>query len=210
MRKRIIETEVRPLWEGWWDRAESIAGFAAKAPVEGAWLGFPERKDAAMDEIIEEITELGGWPADVNVLFRAGQRGAKRAAYEARKHVVYGGFFWVGVPGPNDYLAENVTDRIAVWQIAWGLREIDWEALWALSEVMKWGGSQAEAAALVGLPLAVYQQRLLVARRRAYRLWICPDETPRGRYRPLRRTGTGKAAQYLKNKRKHERKQQAA
>lgn len=143
-------------------------------------LTIDDRIEAALDGIVEYVHEHG-WPREDKDLFRAGSAAIEHAAGESVKHLTRGNF-WVR-PRPNeDPLAEMVTDRIGVWQVAWSLTEKEWAALWAVAEAMKWDGSRADAAALLGVPVGRLSENLSRARRKCRAAWLAPGETPRGSY----------------------------
>ncbi len=165
--------------EGWDQSAERIAWHCARTRRgDTPGLSLDDRHDAALDGIIELVAEHG-WPADEGNLFRAGFAAIKREAYEHFKHVRRW-TFWYEPPGTLDPIAEKITDKLAVWQVAWELTETQWAAVWALAEVGKRGGTWRDAADLLGKSPASYRTALYEARKRCRGLWLAPDETPRG------------------------------
>ena len=180
---------------GWWDSAERIAAWSART-TRGAtpWLTIADRTDAALDAILEEI-ESAGWPGKgLHPLFRAAARGIAHREHEARRHLAHAEF-WLPVRGSSDGLAESVTDRLGVRQLVWALPADQWAVVWAAAETMLRDGTQADAAALAGLPVPVFKQRLSRARKTARALWISPGETPPGRkYSSIRPDGSATKA----------------
>ncbi|HEX3956043.1 MAG TPA: hypothetical protein VHZ03_05360 [Trebonia sp.] len=167
--------------EGRWQSMERIAGRAASSlyssPRPG-W-GHVERFDAALDAVVAYVAEYG-WPDGENFrpLFQAARNGITNASRENVKHAIFGYKFWGKPASQSDVIGERITDKIGIWQVCWGLTENEWSAVWATAEVMKWGGSRQDAAALLRIPVGQLSDRLHRARLRAYQLWICPDETP--------------------------------
>lgn len=169
--------------DGWDASVQRIAGWCAKTHWgETPLLTLDDRYDAALDGIITHLSSHG-WPGGgVKDLFRAGSAAITQAGRESVKHLLNRGYWTVSVPAPPDAIAEFVTDKIGVRQIAWSLPEAEWHAIWALAEVMKRDGGYREAAALLGISEAAIAARLKKARVIARALWVAPGETPRGRY----------------------------
>lgn len=167
--------------DGWWESANRIATHCAITHPSPPYLTREERTDAALDSIVQHVHDHG-WPTiDLHPVFQAGSNGIDRATHQRAKHLTRG-HYWVEPSGHPDALAEHVTDRIAIWQLCWIFTQAEWEAVWALAEVMRHGGKHSAAASLLGITDAAFAQRLLLARRRAAALWIAPGETPSRRY----------------------------
>jgi len=161
----------------WWPSAVRIAGHTARTHPSPALLTYDERLDAALDAVVEYVAEHG-WPeADVKDVFRAACGGIDRATYERLKHVRYRRH-WLEPSGAADALSEAVTDRVAVWQVAWALTPAQWETVWAVAEVMRRGGRYRDAAQMIGKNPATVSVLLSQARARARQLWVAPGDTP--------------------------------
>lgn len=172
-------TDLDELWERNWERAMSIAWRASVNSFSGCAISRADRIEAALDGIIAEVAE-NGWPeGSFKVLFKAADTSIRRAAYEAGKHGKHWAF-WIPAPGIEDPIGERVSDRLGVHQVTHALTETEWSAVWACSEVQKWGGGNEEAAAMLGISLVAYKSRLHFARVRARELWIAPGEHPAG------------------------------
>lgn len=173
---------VSELPEGACKSMERIAQRCA-ATFPGAWvLGLAGRYDAALMAITEYAGEHG-WPAgDLKPLFRAGSTAISRATRQAQRHLPLDLGSWREPPGLADSLAEAVTDRIGIRQLVRALPDAEWEAVWALAEVMKLGGGYRDGAALLGISAAAMSARLSRARQQARELWVAPGETPTGRF----------------------------
>jgi hypothetical protein len=165
--------------------------------------GLMERYDAALDALVEFVTE-NGWPANDKPLFNAAGNGINKADRERVKHIAHRAF-WVEPPGADDAIAEAVTDKIGIRQLCWAFTESEWQAVWALAEAIRRGGDYRAAAASLGLRDAVFQQRLYMARKRAFRLWVAPGETPRGRYAPMGGASRSRLHHALEERRRQER-----
>lgn len=186
-----------------WDRLQRVAAYAAGA-CPSASLPFAERAGAALDAIVGELAERG-WPDRVHVLFRVAGNAVQRAEAEHRRHVRHR-YLWLRLSGGEDAIGEAVTDRVAAWQVAWSLDDDLWLVVWAMAQVMP-GGSQADAAALAGLPVDVFKARLSRARRQCRALWVAPGETPPARkYSVVKPDGRRtKASDAVKVRRRQER-----
>jgi len=138
-----------------------------------AVLTYADRRELALGGMLDHLAARG-WDDD-KALFRAGANAIGRAADEAGKHA--GRDWWWGDPDNPDWLAEEVTDRVAAWQIAWGLTDAEWAAVWALLEVQPSGGGWRDAARLLGIEPKALSKRLSNARARGRQLWVPPDET---------------------------------
>lgn len=149
--------------DGWFDRVQSIAGYCAGGRYSPGSLPLDERFDAALDAILAELA-ANGWPGNLHVLFRAGNTGVANAEYEGRKHVARG-HLWIRPAGADDALAEAITDKIAVWQVAWSFTEVQWRAVWALAEAIGSGGGYREAIAISGLSPTAFTKRLNLDRK---------------------------------------------
>lgn len=166
--------------EGWDESVERIARMCASRSWSGPSLTYEEKADAAGYGIVEHIAERGGWPeGSVKELFQAGDRGIKREAREREKHIRHIAY-WMEPRGIADPIGEDVTDRVAAWQVAWALTPGQWAAVWAYAEVLKRGGGRREAAALIGANPNAYSLQLSLARKRARSLWVAPGDTPPG------------------------------
>lgn len=164
--------------EGWAESVSRIARMCASRTWAGGALTYTERADVAAGGILDHIAERGGWPeGSVKELFRAGDSAIKREAREQAKHIRHLSY-WTEPRGSADPIGENVTDRVAVWQVTWALTDGQWAAIWALSEVMKRGGGRHEAAALLGANVNAFGLQLSLARKRARALWVAPGDTP--------------------------------
>lgn len=174
--------------------------------VRSGW-GLLERFDTALDAVVEFVHD-NGWPTgDFGDLYRSAAAAIKREAYEIDKHLRYARSHWADGPRGEDELAEHITDRIAAWEIVWQLTEKEWQAVWAVAEVMKRDGGHAEAAALVGIPISQLKNRLFAARVRCRPLWVAPGETPPSRkFTTIRPDGTRtKAGEAARTRRAQER-----
>lgn len=189
------------LTEAQYESMESMAKHAARvhysSPMPG-W-GFVERYDAALDGIVEYVSNQG-WPDTHKPLFYAAASGIANAAWEWGKHKRHWAA-WVGSPSHVDAIAEAITDRIGIHQLCWAFPKGEWEVVSALAFAIGRGDDYHRAAASIGLGDAVFRARLYRARKRAFRLWIPPDEHPVGRYQPYKRGARSTMRSALDNRR---------
>jgi hypothetical protein len=165
--------------EWWWEVVQRIARTCAARGFGGHGLNREDRYEAAYTAIVEYLCEEG-WPSDEKPLYRAGTRGISQAGAEYARHWTARAVgYWHEPPAGIDAVGEAITDRIAIHQLTWAFTEKQWEAVWALAEVMKRDGSYRDAARLLGKPEASYHAILTLARNRARALWVAPGETPR-------------------------------
>lgn len=152
----------------------------------GPDFGWLDARDAALDALADYV-HANGWPddGDFGPLFRAGSAAVEYAYQHAIKDRRWGSY-WHVPHGPLDPVGESVAERIGVQQMTWALSEAQWASLWAEADVMRWGGTRDDAAALLGIPLALHSHRLQDARRICRGLWVAPGEHPAGHYRPAR------------------------
>ena len=186
-------TDPDELPEGWWEHAGAIAGIAARKWFGGDTLPYSDRKHAALDGIVEEVMEAG-WPGPGETfgrLFLAANNGMRHEQREAQKHLQWWAH-WRDGDGITDALAESVTDRVAIWQVSWALTPAEREAVWALAEVQRWGGSNEDAAALLGINPGAYYMRIKNARRKAREWWVAPGDTAPRRNAAFSRGGKGR------------------
>ena len=141
-------------------------------------LTYADRRELALGGMLDHLGTRG-WDDD-KALFRSGANAIGRAADEAGKHAGRS-WFWDRHDGP-DWLAEEVTDRVAAVQVLGALTPAERAAVLAMAETGNW----RDAAGQLGLARAAMSQRLSHARARARALWIPPDETPGARYAPSR------------------------
>jgi hypothetical protein len=142
----------------------------AEAPL----LTLDDRYDAALDGIIEHVHE-DGWPGTEKPLYAAGSLAITRAHRESWRHLRRWSY-WYEPPGAADALGEAITDRIAVWEIAWMLSEEQWRAVWAMGEAIRRGEGKRTAASLAGMSHTVFTEHLHRARRRCLAVWCAPGE----------------------------------
>lgn len=192
------------LTEAQYEALESMAKHAARvhysSPMPG-W-GFVERYDAALDGIIEYIAEHG-WTEERKPLFYAAANGIADAAYEWGKHK-RNWARWIGTPSNVDTIAEAVTDKIGIHQLSWAFPDGEWAVVCAMATAIEKGDDYHRAAASIGLGDAVFRARLYRARKRAFQLWVPPDETPVGRYAPYKRGARSTMRSALDNRRAKE------
>ena len=166
---------------------ERMSGFIARTHPTPASPDFRylDKYDAALDALVEFMAERG-WPdgEDFKPMMAFAGAAVNRAYHESVRHLAHAGF-WTRPPGNEDSLAEKITDRIGISQLTWAFTESEWQAVWALAEAIRRGGDKRTAAASLGLGDGAFTQRLYMARKRAYQLWVAPGETPRGRYAPM-------------------------
>lgn len=184
-------TDEEGLPDGWCESAERIAGYSASHHRgQNRWLTHQEKREAALDAIIEHVHDHG-WPApgeSFRPLFYAAANGIARANYDRHMHPRHWSY-WHPVPSEQDALAERVTDRIGVYQLLDALGDKERDAVLALAEVLKDTSihqrkgspeptATEQAAALLGVDRAVYGWRLKAARKKARSLWVAPGDTP--------------------------------
>lgn len=162
--------------EHWEKDVGRIARMSAARFRGGAIFTHAERVDLAEGGIIEYVSE-NGWPDGDKPLFRAADNAIRHEEREYLKHLKHGRY-WYEVPGISDPIGEAITDKIAVWQIAWAFTDGQWAAIWALAEVMKTGGGRREAARLLGMNVNAFALQISLARKRARALWVAPGDTP--------------------------------
>lgn len=197
-------TPVPPV-DGWWDSANRIAGYAANTYRGPHYLTREERFDAALDAIVQHVHEHG-WPRiNLHPVFQAASNAIDRDTNRRAAHLTHGNF-WVEPPGQHDALAEAITDRIGIWQLAWSFNDTEWQCIWALSEVMKHGGDYRDAAALIGKTPSVVASHLHAARKKARARWVAPGDTPPGRYGADRERTTSTSKDWRKQRRHQNRK----
>jgi hypothetical protein len=196
---------------GDWERAISVAGFIAGRYAHPTNLNARERFAAAFDRIVAYVSEHG-WPEDTQLLFNAGSAGiaAEKSLY---KRHMDNWSYWHPVPTGLDAVGERITDRIAVWQAVWALKDHEWAAVWAYAQVMTEVENEQQitqrAAALLDVSVVVYKSRLHEARKKIYALWGIPGETPRGKYMPRRNGKRTKYEEWLETRRRATRRYQA-
>jgi len=178
---------------GWeWTELRLIAARAA-AISRARQLHWDERIEAAMDGIILALAEAMQ-PITRRELENAGLASIS-ATYDGivRAHSLSSGgrtgsrhaVWWHGHhPGNTASFTDAVDEKIAIWQSVWSLSDTEWQALWAAADVMRFGGTLADAAARLGIEKAAFSKRLNSARGKIRASWVCPGEHPTGRYRP--------------------------
>jgi hypothetical protein len=189
----------------WTESARRIAWHCARTtPVLNPAFPPADRYEAALDGIIAYAARYG-WPEDsLKPVFRAGSNAIGHENDERTKHLPHG-IAWLPVPGQRDQLAEDVTDRVGIWQLCQLFTDTEWAAVWALAEVLKYGGGYREAAALLGLQDGTIAARLWTARGKARANWVAPGDSPVPRYdRHRGRPGTRPRYQRWKYRRKGE------
>jgi hypothetical protein len=171
-----------PLGDSWWESANRIAIHCAATHPAPRYLTHAERIDAALDALIQHVHE-NGWPAtELKPLFLAASNGIEHATYEHTKHIGRGNY-WVEPPGIIDPIAEAVTDKIGVRQVCYLFTLAELEAVEALAEVLKRGGTYKDAAALIGKTPSTVSSLLATARAKARQHWVAPGEhVPPGAY----------------------------
>lgn len=165
----------------WEEDAARVARISASRFRGGQMFTYHERVDLALGGVIEALAELGRWPADEKPLFRAADNAIRREEREHTRHIVHW-TFWYEPRSGADTMAEQVTDKIAIWEVAWALSPGQWAAVWAWSETLKRNGTHRDAAALIGSTLGTYYAQLTLARKRARAWWVAPGDTPRGHW----------------------------
>jgi len=93
--------------------------------------GLVERYDAALDALIEYISE-NPWPDTDKPLFNAAASGITQANWERDKHVRHWAQ-WVGAPSRVDAIGEAVTDKIGIHQLCWAFTTAEWQVVSALA-----------------------------------------------------------------------------
>lgn len=167
------------LTEDRWASLGRLAWYAARR-WRGPYdiLGASERHEAALTGIVAAVA---AGVDDDHALIRAGQAAIQHEVHEAVKHERHAGYW---VPGDADYLAEAVTDRVAVHQVTWMFTPGEWLAVYATAMAAGTGASSAEIAAAAGMTVSAYKDRLRAARARGRALWTAPGDTPPRRYAP--------------------------
>lgn len=174
--------------EGRWQSMERIAQHVANThPARSSSsLTMSERFDAALNAVVQYVADFG-WPeSDFGDMFRFAVNSVKRDMHEVDKHLRHWSY-WHTPPAPVDALADAVAERIGVQQLCWAFSPGEWEVVSALAAAIGKGGDYHQAAASLGLSDAAFKAALYRTRKRAFQLWIPPDEHPAGRYQPMKR-----------------------
>ncbi|HWD76723.1 MAG TPA: hypothetical protein VG371_16425 [Solirubrobacteraceae bacterium] len=196
-----------PLDAARWESMERMSGYIARthpAPARPDF-GYLDKYEAALDALVEYMAERG-WPdgQDFKPMMAFAGAAVNRAYHESVKHLAHASF-WARPPANEDSLGEKITDRIGVHQLCHAFTESEWQAVWALAEAIRRGGDYRDAAASIGLGDAAFTQRLYLARKRAFQLWVAPGETPRGRYAPMAGAHRSRLHHALEERRRQER-----
>lgn len=175
-----------------WAEIESAADFCARR-AHSRLLTFDSRVEAAIDGIVDDITEHGGLDP-VGAGFRAIARATDKylsahgMGTSGRTFSEHYHRYWNAWVSYADRTFETgVDERLTLLSVWFSLPEQYAQTLWlyALHD-----GDNEAAAAAAGVNVSTWRSRLWYARRAARELWHAPEEPP-GHFAPRGRRGPG-------------------